>query len=38
MTETTRKTGPARSEFPDDVHESVEIVRTAAMEAPCRAA
>ncbi len=38
MTETPHKTGPARVEFSDDVPESVETVRTAAIEAPCRAA
>jgi hypothetical protein len=38
MTETPHKTGPAWVEFSDDVRESVEIVRTAVIEAPCRAA
>jgi hypothetical protein len=38
MTETPHKTGPAWAEFCDDVLESVEIVCTAAIEAPCRAA
>jgi hypothetical protein len=38
MTETPRKTGQARGEFYDDVLETVEAVRTAAIEAPCRAA
>jgi hypothetical protein len=38
MTEDPPKTGPAWAEFSDDVRESVEIVRTAAIEAPCRAA
>jgi hypothetical protein len=37
MTETPRKTGPAWAEFPDDVLEPVEPVRTAAIEAPCHA-
>ena len=37
MTETPHKTGPAWAEFSDDVLESVETVRTAAIEAPCRA-
>jgi hypothetical protein len=37
MTETPHKPGPALGEFSDAV-ESVETVRTAAMEAPCRAA
>jgi hypothetical protein len=32
------KTGPPSAEFSDDVRESVEMVRTAAMGAPCRAA
>jgi hypothetical protein len=36
-TATRHKTGPARAEFSDDVHESVETVRIAAIEAPCRA-
>jgi hypothetical protein len=38
MTETPHKTGLAWVEFPDDVPEAVEIVRTAAIEEPCRAA
>ena len=38
MTETPHRTGPAWAEFSDDVLELVEIVRTAAIEAPCRAA
>jgi hypothetical protein len=38
MAETPHKTGPAWTEFPDDAFESVEIVRTVAIEAPCRAA
>jgi hypothetical protein len=38
MTETPHKTGLAWAEFPDDVLEAVEIVRTAAIEEPCRAA
>ena len=38
MTATPRKTGQARGEFSDDVLASVEAVRTAAIEAPCRAA
>jgi hypothetical protein len=38
MTETPHETRPARAEFSDEVFESVETVRTAAMEAPCRAA
>src|SRR5271156_2584389 len=36
MTETPQKTGPAWVEFSDDVLESVETVRSAAIEAPCR--
>ena len=28
---------PARTEFSDDVPESIEMVHTAAIEAPCRA-
>jgi hypothetical protein len=32
MTETPHTTGPAWAEFSDDVLESVEIVRTAAIE------
>jgi hypothetical protein len=28
---------PARAEFSDDVPESIEMVHTAAIEAPCRA-
>jgi hypothetical protein len=38
MTETPRTTGQAWAEFSDDVLASVEVVRTAAIEAPCRAA
>jgi hypothetical protein len=38
MTETPHKTRTAWAEFSDDVRESVEIVRAAAIEAPCRAA
>jgi len=38
MTEALHKTGPAWAKFSDDVLESVETVRTAAIEAPCRAA
>ena len=38
MTQTWHKTGPARAEFSDDVLEQVMTVRTAAVEAPCRAA
>ncbi len=38
MTKTPHKTGPAWVEFSDDVLESVETVRTAAIEAPCCAA
>jgi hypothetical protein len=38
MTKTRHKTGPAWAEFSDDALESVETVRTAAIEAPCRAA
>jgi hypothetical protein len=38
MTEAPHKTGPAWVEFSDDVLESGETVRTAAIEAPCRAA
>jgi hypothetical protein len=38
MTETPHKTGPAWAEFCDDVRESVEIICTAAIEAPCPAA
>jgi len=38
MTETPHKTGPEWAEFSDDVIESVEIVRIAAIEAPCGAA
>jgi hypothetical protein len=34
---TRHKTGPAWAEFSDDVPESVETVRTAAIEAPRRA-
>jgi hypothetical protein len=35
MTETPHKTGLAWVEFSDDVLESVEMVRTAAIEAAC---
>lgn len=38
MTETPHKTGPVWAEFSDDVLETVETVRAAAIEAPCRAA
>ena len=38
MTETPHKNGSAWAEFSDDVLESVEIVRSAAIEEPCRAA
>jgi hypothetical protein len=38
MTKTRHKTGPAWAECFDGVLESVETVRTAAIEAPCRAA
>ena len=38
MTETPHKTGPVWAELPDDVLESVEIVGTAAIEAPWREA
>jgi hypothetical protein len=38
MTETPHKTGSACAEFSDDMRESVEIIRTAAIEEPCRAA
>jgi hypothetical protein len=37
MTETPRKTRPASAEFSADVLESVEVVRTAPIEEPCRA-
>jgi hypothetical protein len=37
MTETPHKTGLAWAEFFDDVLEAVEMVRTAAIEALCRA-
>jgi hypothetical protein len=37
MTETQRTTEPAWAEFCDDALESVAIVRTAAIESPCRA-
>ena len=36
-TETRHKGGPAWADFSDDLLESVETVRTAAIEAPCRA-
>jgi len=35
MTATPHKTGPAWVEFSDDVLESVEMLRTAAIESPC---
>jgi hypothetical protein len=35
--ETRHKAGPTWAEFSDDVPESVEVVRIAAIEAPCRA-
>jgi hypothetical protein len=38
MTETPHKTGPASAEYSDGVLESVEIVGTAPIEEPCRAA
>jgi hypothetical protein len=38
MTEKPHKSGPGSVEFSGDVLESVEIVGTAAIEAPCRAA
>jgi hypothetical protein len=38
MTETPHKTRPAWSEFSDDVLESVETVRSVAIEIPCRVA
>jgi hypothetical protein len=38
MTETPHQTGPAWVELSDDVLESVETVRSAAIEASCRAA
>jgi hypothetical protein len=38
MTETPHKTGSAWAEFCDGALESVEIVRSAAIEARCRAA
>ena len=38
MTETPHKTGPVSAEFSADVLESVEIVRAAPIEEPCRAA
>jgi hypothetical protein len=38
MTETPHKTGPTSAEFSDAVRESVEIVRTAPIEEPWRAA
>jgi hypothetical protein len=37
MTVTRHKTGPAWAESSGDVHEAVETVRKAAIEAPCRA-
>ncbi len=36
-TETRHKSGPAWADFADDALESVESVRTAAIEEPCRA-
>jgi hypothetical protein len=38
MTETPHKTGSPCAEFSDDMRESVEIIRTAAIEESCRAA
>jgi hypothetical protein len=38
MTETPHKTRPTWAEFYDDVPESVETVRSVAIEIPCRAA
>ena len=38
MTEKPHESGPAWVEFSDDALESVEIVGTAAIEAPWRAA
>ena len=38
MTQTPHKTGSAWAEFCGDVTESVGIVRTMAIEAPCRVA
>ena len=38
MTQTPHKTGSAWADFSGDLPESVEIVRTAAIEAPCRVA
>jgi len=38
MTETPHQNGPAWVEFSDEVLASIEAVRTAAIEAPCRAA
>ena len=38
MAQTPHKTGSAWAEFSGDVTESVEIVRTLAIEAPCRVA
>ena len=37
MTETPHKTGPTWAEFSDDALESVEIVRTVAIESLCSA-
>ena len=37
MIGTRPNTGPASAEFCDDVRESVETVRTVAIEAACRA-
>jgi len=37
-TETRQKTWPTWAEFADEMPESVATVRTAAIEAPCRAA
>jgi len=38
MTQTPHKTGSVWAEFSGDLPESVEIVRTLAIEAPCRVA
>ena len=37
MTETPHKTGPAWADFSDDALESVEIIRTTAIESLCSA-
>jgi len=37
MTETPHKSGLAWAELTDDALEAVEIIRTAAIEDPCRA-